>query len=64
MLEKVEKEKENEILEKLRKLQKRNRTKDIENNHFEADDLLCDLLNYHGYDEVVKEYNKIFKWYA
>lgn len=29
-----------------------------------SDDILCELLTRLGYEEVVKEYNKVPKWYA
>jgi hypothetical protein len=37
---------------------------DIEANHCEADDILCDLLNDLGYTELVNEFKKLEKWYA
>jgi hypothetical protein len=37
---------------------------DIEINHSEADDILCDLLNDLGYTELVNEFKKLEKWYA
>jgi hypothetical protein len=37
---------------------------DIEINHSNADDLLCDLLNDLGYTELVTEFKKLEKWYA
>lgn len=37
---------------------------DIEEGHFRADNILCDLLNQLGYDDVVKEYHKVKKWFA
>lgn len=33
-------------------------------NHEKADKVLCDLLKEIGYDDVVKEYRKIRKYYA
>jgi len=38
--------------------------KDIETGHGEADNILCELLCFLGYGEVVKEYDEIEKWYA
>ena len=32
--------------------------------HIEADDILCELLEYLGYGDVVEEYNKLDKWYS
>lgn len=37
---------------------------DEERVHGELDDLLCDILVQHGYDELVKKYNDTPKWYA
>ena len=37
---------------------------DREQAHLSADAILCDLLQSLGYGAVVKEYNKIEKWYA
>lgn len=37
---------------------------DEEAGHSWADDELCNLLVSLGYEEVVKEYEKIEKWYA
>lgn len=37
---------------------------DIESEHGQADDILCDLLDFLGYKAVVDEYNKVDKWYA
>jgi len=37
---------------------------DTEQAHGEADDILCDLLNSLGYEDVVKEFKKIKKWYG
>jgi hypothetical protein len=46
---------------KLRKLQHR---EDEEREHWEADKILCDLLTALGYEDVVKEFNKVGKWYS
>jgi hypothetical protein len=43
---------------------KRCTSRDIEINHCEADDILCDLLNDLGYTELVNEFKKLEKWYA
>lgn len=48
-------------IERLRELQADG---DQENGHIEADDILCELLVSLGYEDVVKEYHKIGKWYA
>ena len=37
---------------------------DQENAHVDADDVLCELLIYFGFKEVVEEYHRIPKWYA
>jgi len=37
---------------------------DVEDSHKKADDALCDLLIYLGYEEVVEQYLLIGKWYA
>ena len=37
---------------------------DIEADHSNADQTLCDLLRALGHDEIVNEYESIDKWYA
>ena len=37
---------------------------DEEAAHIQADDVLCDILNQLGFEDVVEEYRKIPKWYA
>ncbi|WP_152692691.1 hypothetical protein [Citrobacter braakii] len=37
---------------------------DKEIAHCNADDVICDLLKALGYEDVVKEYDEIDKWYA
>lgn len=37
---------------------------DKEVAHNQADKILCDLLNWLGYDDVVKEFENLEKWYA
>lgn len=37
---------------------------DIESAHADADQVLCDLLVYLGYEEIVLAYNKVEKWYT
>ena len=37
---------------------------DTESAHFEADDVLCELLKALGYTKIVEEYDKVKKWYA
>jgi len=38
--------------------------RDIEADHSEADQILCDLLTACGYGPVVEAWAKIYKWYA
>jgi hypothetical protein len=35
-----------------------------EENHMQADAILCDLLKYLGYIKLVEIYNSVNKWYA
>ena len=51
----------NEYVEKLRKLADLD---DPEVIHGAADDLLCDLLKKLGYDEVVKCFDELPRWYG
>lgn len=37
---------------------------DIEVHHGEADDLMCDLLRFLGYEEGVKWFEQMICWYA
>ena len=37
---------------------------DTECAHYKADEILCELLNSLGYQDVVEVYNDIYKWYA
>jgi hypothetical protein len=39
-------------------------TGDIEYNHIEADEILCDLLKDLGYQDLVNKFRKLKKWYA
>ena len=50
-----------EAIEQLKSLQNEY---DIERAHARADDVLCELLRTLGYEEVVKEWDEIDKWYA
>ncbi len=50
-----------EYINRLRELQQEN---DIECGHSAADGILCEVLEKLGYGSIVKEYNKIDKWYA
>jgi hypothetical protein len=55
------KQKKIKIIERLRKLQKDDDTEDA---HKEADKILCEMLIKLGFEDVVKEYNEVGKWYA
>lgn len=37
---------------------------DYEGAHVEADEILCEWLTILGYEELVKEYRNVPKWYA
>ena len=37
---------------------------DTEMAHIRADETICAVLDELGCDEIVDEYNKIYKWYA
>lgn len=50
-------------LQKLRALAELNHG-DVEANHCNADDILCQLLADFGYHEIVEAYEAIDKWYA
>lgn len=49
--------------EAIAKLKEANKL-DIEFAHYKADEILCELLNSLGYQDVVEVYNDIYKWYA
>jgi len=51
-----------QAIENLKKLQAI--LQDEEQSHMVADDILCRLLCTLGYEDVVREYEKIDKWYA
>jgi len=48
-------------LEQMRALED---SRDLEGSHIEADDILCDLLDQLGFNEVVEAFKKLPKWYA
>lgn len=50
-----------EYIDRLIELQQGN---DPECNHSAADGILCEILEKLGYGNIVKEYDKIDKWYA
>ena len=37
---------------------------DTEMAHRQADEIICGLLEELGYQDIVDEYDKIYKWYA
>lgn len=37
---------------------------DTETAHYDADDILCEILTALGYTEIVDAYNAIDKWYS
>ena len=37
---------------------------DEEDAHIDADEVLCELLREIGFDDIVRMYNRIPKWYA
>ena len=39
-------------------------SRDVEMNHADADDLMCELLENLGYEAGVKIFNSHAKWYA
>jgi hypothetical protein len=46
------------------KLKEEQKNDDYEMAHCNADDLLCELLNKIGFQEVVDEFIKVGRWYA
>lgn len=56
------KEQKDKFIKELKKLSKKDN--DIEINHITADNILCEVLRLLDRDEIVKEYDKISKWYA
>ncbi len=52
-----------EAIDKLKEIQE-NQNGDQEQDHIDADQVLCDLLSELGRDDVVTEYKKIEKWWA
>ncbi len=51
-------------LEAIARLKELQNSKDPEEDHFDADRVLCDLLNELGYMDVVDEWVRIDRWYA
>lgn len=61
----------NELLERLKTVTEKdywpnckNQKGDREDWHVEADNILCELLDYLGYHDFVEEFEKVPKWYA
>jgi hypothetical protein len=50
-----------EAIKKLKKIQK---SSDVERAHVDADVILCELLEQFGYADVVRQYEKVSKWYS
>lgn len=50
--------------EALKKLKESQDNGDTELAHGDADDVLCELLESLGYEDVVAEYKRVDKWYA
>lgn len=57
----MNKKEHQEYINRLIKLQKEG---DIERAHSAADGILCEVLEKLGHGNIVKEYDKIDKWYA
>lgn len=58
---KFKQEKVKEAIERLKKLRE---IPDIEDAHYEADDILCELVSRFISTEVVEEWGRIPKWYS
>ena len=50
-------------LDAIKKLKECQDSCDTERAHREADEVLCELLTSLGYEDVVKEYEQIEKWF-
>ena len=50
--------------EAIERLEAEQQNDDTEMAHSNADDALCDLLTSLGYQDVVREYRKVHKWFA
>jgi len=50
--------------EAIKALKNEQRKGDTEMAHSKADNVLCDLLTALGYQDVVREYRKVDKWFA
>ena len=51
-------------MKNIRMRQMKAKHSDIEVDHGDADELLCNFLCTIGYKELVDEYNGVYKWYA
>lgn len=49
------------FIDRLKSLQN---LKDCEVAHYVGDDVLCEVLNVLGYQDIVEEWEQIPKWYA
>lgn len=61
------KQKVQEIIKELRTIEllKANQgTGDTERQHYNADNILCELLKKLGAENVVKQWEKVHRWYA
>lgn len=47
-----------------RRMQEIGNAADPETSHTLADELLCSILQQHGYSEVVTAFRRMTKWYA
>ncbi len=54
----------NKAIEKLRECQNSGDTECAQLRFGEADDIICELLTSLGYQDVVKEYDLVDKWFA
>lgn len=50
--------------EAIEKLKEQQNNEDIEVAHSIADTILCRLLESLGYSDVIREYDRVEKWYA
>jgi len=52
-----------DFVKRMREIASRSKI-DPEKAHGLADDLLVEVLRKEGYEELVKEYHRVYKWYA
>lgn len=50
--------------EAIKQLKEQQSNCDTECAHYEADDIICKLLESLGYEDVVEEYRNVNKWYT